>query len=150
MRNETAQSVLAAGEIGAKYDRVAKDLWHNREILAPLLKYAVKELADESVESIMKLIDADSIKEDMPVSDLPAEITRLDTEENSLTEKPITYDCRFNVKNPKLSDEKIMVVLHFDLEFQNKYRPSLSDGRSYPMIKRGNNRYHIQISAECI
>ena len=137
MREETAQSIIAAGEIGAKYDSVAKNLWHKREILAPLLKYAVKELEEESVETIMGLIDADSIKEDMPVSDLPADINRLDTEETSLTEKTVSYDCRFVVKNPKLSDEIMMVVLHFDMEFQNKYRPTLSDGRSYPMIKRG-------------
>ena len=28
-------------------------------------------------------------------------------------------------------------MLHVDLEFQNKYRPVLKDGRSYPLIKRG-------------
>ncbi|MBQ8945191.1 MAG: hypothetical protein IJ058_00100 [Lachnospiraceae bacterium] len=28
MRKETAQSIIAAGEIGAKYDSVAKNLWH--------------------------------------------------------------------------------------------------------------------------
>jgi len=86
MRDETIQDVLSAGEIGTKYDEVAKAVWKNREILAPLLKYSLEELEDESVESIMKLIDADSISEDTPVSDLPPAIIELGTEQNSMTE----------------------------------------------------------------
>ena len=85
----------------------------------------------------MKLIDADSIDDSVPVSDLPPTLTNLNTEDSSLTEKLITYDFRFLVKNPKLSTENILVVLHIDLEFNNKYRPVLKDGRSYPLIKRG-------------
>ena len=137
MREESRQDIMAVGEIGAKYDKAAKALWRNREIIAPLLKYSVEELKDESVESIMKLIDADSISEGIPVSDLPPVLTNLNTEDSSITEKLITYDFRFLVKNPKLSTENILVVLHIDLEFNNKYRPTLSDGRSYPLIKRG-------------
>ena len=102
MREETWQDIMSAGEMGTKYDEAAKKIWKNREILAPLLKYAVEELKDESVESIMKLIDADSISGDTPVSDLPSTITALDTEQSSMTEKVIRYDLKFKVKNPKL------------------------------------------------
>ena len=137
MREESRQDIMSAGEMGAKYDEAAKKIWKNREILAPLLKYALEELKDESVESIMKLIDADSISEDMAVSDLPPTITALDTEQGSMTEKVIRYDLKFRVRNPRLSSGGLLVVLHVDLEFQNKYRPVLRDGRSYPIIKRG-------------
>ena len=138
MREETKQDIMGAGEVGTQYDRAAKAVWRNREILAPLLKYAVTELADESVESIMKLIDADSISsEEIPVSDLPPTVTTLNAEDSSITEKLITYDLKFTVKNPRLSSDKLLVALHIDLEFQNKYRPTLKDGRSYPLIKRG-------------
>lgn len=58
-------------------------------------------------------------------------------EDSSITEKLITYDLKFTVKNPRLSSDKLLVALHIDLEFQNKYRPTLKDGRSYPLIKRG-------------
>ena len=148
MREETRQDILSAGEIGAKYDQAAKILWRNREILAPLLKYAVEELRDESVESIMKLIDADSISEDAAVSDLPPAVTALANELGSTTEKLITYDFKFNIKNPKLSSEKILILLHIDLEFQNKYRPFLLDGRSYPLVKRGIYYGAREISAQ--
>ena len=137
MQEESRQDIMAAGELGTKYDEAVKTVWKNREIIAPLLKFSVEELKDESVESIMKLIDADSISDEIPVSDLPPTLTNLNTEESSITEKLITYDFRFLVKNPRLSTENILVVLHIDLEFNNKYRPTLSDGRSYPLVKRG-------------
>ena len=125
MREETRQDIISAEEMGTKYDEAAKEIWKNREILAPLLKYSVEELKDESVESIMKLIDTDSISEDIPVSDLPPTIISLGTEQNSTTEKIITYDLKFKVKNPKLSKGELLVMLYVDLEFQNKYRPVL-------------------------
>lgn len=137
MREETKQDILSAGEMGVKYDEAAKVIWRNREILAPLLKYSVEELKDESIESIMKLIDTDSIIEDIPVSDIPPTVVELNNEQSSITEKLITYDLKFKVRNPKLSQQDILVMLHVDLEFQNKYRPVLKDGRSYPLIKRG-------------
>lgn len=148
MKEETRQDVLSAGEIGTKYDEAAKTVWRNREILAPLLKYSVEELKNESIESIMKLIDADSISEDTPVSDLPPTITALESEQSSVTEKLITFDLRFKVKNPALSVGKILVMLHIDLEFQNKYRPTLSDGRSYPLIKRAIYYASREISSQ--
>ena len=68
MREETRQDMMSVSEIGTKYDAAAKAIWRNREILAPLLKYSIEELKDVSIESIMKLIDTDSISEDFPVS----------------------------------------------------------------------------------
>ena len=137
MRQETMQDILAADDIGTRYDQASKRIWRNWEILAPLLKYAIEELADESVESIMKLIDADSIDEGVAVSDLPATVVQMNQEVGSTTDTVITFDLRLVVKNPKLSKRNILVVLHIDLEFQNEYRPTLKDGRSYPLIKRG-------------
>ncbi|MCR5179155.1 MAG: hypothetical protein K6C95_09275 [Lachnospiraceae bacterium] len=148
MREETKQDLLSIDELSAKYDNAAKVLWKNREILAPLLKYSVTELENCSAESIMRLIDADSISEDMPVSDLPPTILELGTEQSSTTEKIITYDLRFNVKNPLLSTGKLLLSLHIDLEFQNKYRPTLKDGRSYPLIKRAVYYIAREISSQ--
>ena len=39
-------------------------------------------------------------------------------------------------------------MLHIDLEFQNKYRPTLSDGRSYPLIKRAIYYASREISSQ--
>lgn len=148
MREETRQDVLSAGEIGTKYDEAAKAIWRNREILAPLLKFSIEELKDESIESIMKLIDPDSISDDTPVSDLPPTVKELKNEQSSVTDKVVTFDLRFNVKNPVLSEGSILVLLHVDVEFQNKYRPTLADGRSYPIVKRAIYYTAREISAQ--
>ena len=52
------------------------------------------------------------------------------------------------MKNPKLSAGNLLIVLHVDLEFQNKYRPVLKDGRSYPLIKRGIYYAAREVSAQ--
>ncbi len=137
MREETIQDIQAADDIGAKYDQAAKMIWRNREILAPLLKFCLKEMKDQSVESIMKLIDADSISEDTPVSDIPARVIELSTEMNSTIDKPITFDYHFVVKNPVLSSESFLVRLHLIIEFQGKNKPTLRDGKSYEIESRG-------------
>ena len=131
------QDILSAEELGAKYDSAAKAVWRNREILAPLLRFCVSELKDEPVESVMRLIDADSIREDAPVSDLPAQIVERATELHSTTEKPVTFDLHFMVKNPKLSTKSLLVRIHIILEFQNKFRPALKDGKAYAVEERG-------------
>ena len=53
---------------------------------------------------------------------------------SSISEKLVTFDAHFRVKNPKLSDESMTVFLHVDMEVQNDYKPS---NPSYPVIKRG-------------
>ena len=137
MRTESMQDMMSAEELGTKYDASSKAIWRNREILAPLLQFCVSELQDESVEHIMRLIDADSISEDMPVSDLPPQIVERAAELHSTTEKPLAFDLHFVVKNPKLSTASLLVRIHIDLELQNKFRPTLKDGKSYAMEGRG-------------
>ncbi|MBO6309903.1 MAG: hypothetical protein J6N70_13950 [Oribacterium sp.] len=137
MREETKQDLISADDIGAKYDQAAKMIWRNREILAPILKYCLKEMKDQPVEIIMKLIDADSISEDTPVSDLPARVVEYSTEMNSTIDKPVTFDYHFVVKNPVLSSENFLVRLHLIIEFQGKNKPTLKDGKSYEIESRG-------------
>ena len=138
MREESIQDVLSAGELGEKYDQAAKRVWRNREILAPLLQACVEEYQGESIEDIMRYIDANSISDDTPVSDLPAQIVEMATEMNSTTERPVTFDTKFVAKNPKLSTEDVMVRLHIILDFQNKYHPTDSDGKTYIIEDRAS------------
>ena len=134
MRQETEQSMLQALQNGQKYDESCKEVFKNREVIAPILKYAVREFRDCTREEIIRCIDADSIKEEVPVDDLPAQIDDRGTEMTSVFEKAIRYDIHFKAKNPLLSDETILVMLHVDFEVQNDYRPT---GPAYPIVKRG-------------
>ena len=128
---------MAAEVLGEKYDQSAKRVWRNREILAPLLKACVEEFHNESIESIMKLIDADSISDDTPVSDLPPQVVEMATEMNSTTERPVTFDIKFVAKNPLLSTKDVLVRIHVILDFQNKFHPTDTDGKPYIIEDRG-------------
>ena len=145
MRTETEQSIAKALVNGQKYDEACKEVFKNREIIAPILKYVVKEFNDCTQEEIIKYIDADSIRETVPVSDLPATIRDQGTEMTSIFEKTIHYDVHFKVKNPKLSSGMISVMLHIDFEVQNDYKPS---NTKYPIIKRAIYYAAREISAQ--
>ena len=133
MRQETLQSIVKGTLNGQKYDESCKEVFKHREIIAPILKFAVKELADCTQEEIIRLIDAESIKEIVPVDELPSRIKDQGTEMSAVFEKTIFYDVHFKVKNPILSSETISIMLHIDFEVQNDYRPR---NPRYPVIKR--------------
>lgn len=58
---------------------------------------------------------------------------RQGTEMTAVFEKSIRYDIHFKAKNPTLSDENILVMIHIDFEVQNNYRPADPE---YPIVKR--------------
>ena len=70
------------------------------------------------------------------------DVDALSTELNSVTDKIIRYDVRFEAYNPKLSNEKMTFFLHIDIEVQNDYRPG------YPIVKRGIYYAARDISAQ--
>lgn len=133
MTEESKRAVVASNIVGSELDNSAKKLFNYKEIIAPILQFTVPEFKGYSVEEIIKMIDADSISDDVPVEDLPQEIIDRGTEMPAFTEKPIRYDKHFLVKNPVLSDENIRVMLHFDYEVQNNYKPS---DPSYEIVSR--------------
>lgn len=132
MRTETEITIEKAVD-NPELDNACKELFQNKEIIAPILQKTIKEYADYSIEEIMKFIDADSIDDKFPVSDIPVEIKGDGTERSSIRDKNIYYDVHFKAKNPKLSNENILIMLHIDFEVQNEYKPS---NPSYPISKR--------------
>lgn len=145
MREETQQSIALAAVNGEKYDESCKAVFHNREIMAPILKYVVEEFKDCTLEEIIRCIDADSITEKQAVSELPATMKDMGTEMSAVFEKTIYYDIHFRARNPKLSSEEIMISLHMDFEVQNDYTPH---NPTYPIIKRGVYYVAREISAQ--
>ena len=130
MKDETLITLQASNVLGAKYDRACKELFLNKEIIAPILKEVIPEYKNCTVEEIISLILSDSINDDS-VDGSSVLAMQMQTEMNSLTDKIIRYDARFKAVNPLLSTEIITFYLHFDIEVQNDYRTS------YPVIKRG-------------
>lgn len=145
MRHETKESMAKALQNGQKYDESCKEVFKNREVIAPILKYVVAEFKNCTQEEIIQCIDADSIKEEIPVEDLPPEVKDQGTEMTAVFEKSIRYDIHFKVKNPILSDENILVMIHVDFEVQNNYRPADPE---YPIIKRAVYYVAREISSQ--
>lgn len=117
----------------AGLDLASKELYKNKEVLAVILKGVVREYEPYSYEEIMGFIEADSITDAVEVS--PGRTnTRIhgdDKEYTALNEKVSLFDTKLRAVNPELSDEKIVVNLHIDVEPQKTYRPG------YPIEKRG-------------
>ena len=125
-----------------KYDAMCKAFFRYREAVAPILKEVVAEFRDCTNDEIIALIDADSISLTDTVSALPLRIRDAGTEMASPTDMKIYYDCRFRVKNPKLSNEMICILLHINLEVQNDYSVR------YPVTKRGEYYAAREISSQ--
>lgn len=132
MKDET-ELVLTTMSGQEKYDDACKKTWKLREIQAPVLQCVIQEYQNHSISEVIGYINASSITDTVPVDDLPAFIDGTETEMSSTTEKRVFYDIHFTAKNPELSSEDILVMLHIDFEVQNDYKPS---NPKYPMTKR--------------
>lgn len=131
--NQEVKIALAAVQGDAKYDEQSKTIWRFKELIAPILQMTVEEFQGMPVKDVIACIDEPTIKNGKTVDDVSPYIDILDTEQISLTEKLIRYDTHLRVKNPKLSTEDMLIMLHIDLEIQNEYKPS---NPSYPITKR--------------
>lgn len=114
-------------------DNQSKKLFQYREVLAVILKETVEEYEGYSETEIMEFIEADSITDEAEVSGSRTN-TRINgaaTEFAELSEKTSNFDVAFRARNPRLSDGKVVVNLHIDVEPQKNYRPG------YPIERRG-------------
>lgn len=114
-------------------------------VLAVILKNCVREYADYSTKEIEGFIEADSIQvEETEVSNNRTNTTvkGSNTEFSALNEMLSKFDILFNTVNPLLSDEKILINLHVDIEPQKNYKPG------YPVEKRGLYYLARKLSAQ--
>lgn len=106
---------------------------HSKEVLAVILQGTVEEYKEYSRKEIMGFIEAGSIDESKEVSTGRTN-TQLHGERAEfvqLNEKTSNFDIAFRARNPKISNENVLVSLHIDIEPQKTYRPG------YPIEKRG-------------
>ncbi|MBQ4068664.1 MAG: hypothetical protein IJC76_05385 [Lachnospiraceae bacterium] len=77
MKEET-NFVLRAMSGREKYDEACKATWKLKEIIAPVLQFAVREYQNHSVAEIIGYINASTISDAIPLDDLPAFIEGLE------------------------------------------------------------------------
>ena len=129
MKIETKYDIASSVNIGAEYDKGVKKLFKSKEIIVPIMEMVIPEFEGCSQEEILNCLDLASITSDEVVSDAPVSETdeyRIrgeDTELSGGSDKLIRFDSKFRIRNPKLSEENILVNLHIDLEGQKSYTP---------------------------
>ncbi len=132
MKQETEIALKAvSGE--AQYDRQSKEIWRYKELIAPILRMTVLEFEGMPVGDVIACIEDADITNRKPVDDVSAKFGTAESEQSSITEKLIRYDIHLRARNPKLSTEEILIMLHIDLEIQNEYKP---ENPAYPITKR--------------
>ena len=109
------------------------------EIIVPIMEMVIPEFEGCSQEEILNCLDLMSITSDEVVSDTPVSevdeyrIRGEDSELSGGSDKLIRFDSKFRIRNPKLSEENMLVKLHIDLEGQKSYIPK---NLTYPIIKK--------------
>jgi len=129
---ETLSAMQTTADTDGK-DDPSKTILRHTEVLAVILKGAVREYKGYSLTEVQGFIVPDSITNTTEVSPgrTNTEIRGGNPEFNYLNEKTTHFDLAFQAKNPQLSTEDIQINLHIDLEPQKTYKPG------YPIEKRG-------------
>ncbi len=111
------------------YDSLAKSLLAHKEIIANILKYAVKEFYDCSIAEIISCLNGNPEISNEPVDDdYPPKMDSAGSETVSPSDGTRTYDIKFKVQLPKSKGEAELII---NIESQNKYNPG------YTLEKRG-------------
>ena len=129
-----AANSLALTELAPQMDDASKEILANKEFLALILKYTVKEFMDMEPHEIVGYIESDSIlrsKDVAPGNTNQNRIEGLKSEFAVLNEMMSRFDIYFKAVNPKLSNEEVTCYIYIDVEAQVNYKPG------YPIEKRG-------------
>lgn len=113
---------LDIAEDKSKYDTEVKMILSDRDILAWILKYTVKEFKDCSIDVIRECIEAEPDVGSIPTYPGMRKMDSVmgqNTEDAVPNEGKITYDIRFSVRLPDGEHIKILV----NVEAQKKYHP---------------------------
>lgn len=115
-------SSLEIAENKAKYDAQVKAILSDKDILAWILKFTVKELKDFDISTIKQCIEGTPDVGNIPVypgKKEPNAIVGMSNEDAVPNEGKITYDIRFSVRTPDDGHIKMFI----NIEAQKKYHP---------------------------
>lgn len=126
METRKVKSHLSHGiektEEKARYDEGAKELLSDKQVLARIAKYRIKEFEDYDIPTIMECIEGKpeiSVVPVYPGKKKPEVIIGMNTESKSVNESELTFDIRFYMVTPE--QERIKVIVN--IEAQRSYYP---------------------------
>ena len=139
MENQLAHAITQT-EYDSSYDKAAKKLLANKQILAQIMKNCVNEYSACSVDEI-----AEKYIEGTPEVGTVGVITGSNNEDSTLTEGTINYDVRFDAIAPASEGstaQKDVIRLIINVEAQTAFNPG------YPLTKRAIYYCSRMISAQ--
>jgi predicted transposase/invertase (TIGR01784 family) len=112
-----------------KYDAMAKELLSRKQVIANILKYAVREFKDYSVQEIISFLSGEpEVGEDEVDDNIPSKLDVAGRESNSINDGVRTFDIKFRVKVPNSNEEAELII---NIEAQGNSNPG------YTLEKRG-------------
>lgn len=136
-------------EFDADYDKTAKKLLANKQILAQIMKGCVDEYSECSVDEIAEKyiegapevgtagVHVDDTNRPQKALDV---ITGSNNEDSTLTEGTVRYDVRFDAIAPETANDVIRLIIN--VEAQTAFNPG------YPLTKRAIYYCSRMISAQ--
>jgi len=128
-RNTNIANVIDGNAEKSQYDAEAKKVLADKNILAWVLKYSVKEFSEYPVEVIQECIEGEpeiGVHRVLP-GHVPAAIKGMNTEDAVPGEGTLTFDIRFSVVTP--DDKRVKLIVN--VEAQKSYYPG------YDLVTRG-------------
>jgi hypothetical protein len=112
-----------------KYDAMAKELLSRKQVIANILKYAVREFKDYSIQEIISFLSGEpEVGEDEVDDNIPSKLDVAGRESNSINDGVRTFDIKFKVKVPDSNEEAELII---NIEAQGDSNPG------YTLEKRG-------------
>ena len=153
MENQLAHAITQT-EYDSSYDKAAKKLLANKQILAQIMKGCVNEYSDCTVDDIVEKYiegtpEVGSVGVHVDDTNRPKKSTDVikgsNNEDSALTEGTLFYDVRFDAIAPKSADsaeQEEVIRLIINVEAQTKFKPG------YPLTKRAIYYCSRMISAQ--
>lgn len=150
VENQLAHT-LTQTEFDADYDKTAKKLLANKQILAQIMKGCVDEYSECSVDEIAEKYIEGTPEVGVHVDDTnrlprtPEVITGSNNEDSTLTEGTVHYDVRFDAIAPTSAHDAAsqdVIRLIINVEAQTAFNPG------YPLTKRAIYYCSRMISAQ--
>jgi hypothetical protein len=112
-----------------KYDAMAKELLSRKQVIANILKYAVREFKDYSIQEIISFLSGEpEVGEDEVDDNIPSKLDVAGRESSSINDGVRTFDIKFRVKVPNSNEEAELII---NIEAQGDSNPG------YTLEKRG-------------
>ena len=111
------------------YDHLCKMIMSNKQILANIMKFAMKECKDLTIEEIINSIENDP-RINMTINDHD-QIVGMNVEDQSVIGACVRYDILFKATLPTKKGKKESVGIFINFEIQKDETPG------YPLVTRG-------------